>query len=261
MWVPTSTNMILSIVIVWILFVVFDVILLIRSFCKFKNFVQKHKNHKKWKQNLEQKHASKESLRGNDKIRQSVDGDTSCHSKFNAASGKDEVFTTTSHVNHEVRMKRITLCSSNEKFSSKADKNETEAHQNSVRDVVDDVKHEVLLKTTPRQADEPIYETVTFSNVFLLVRLRNNLLFLSLILLLFCLGFGSTIVVTVMLYFNCTDSLIEIDTLLFLVTPAIICPGLNALILCFTTSDLKLALLSSISKLLYICRSVHYVKK
>jgi len=240
-----STSSIAILSILCILFVILDVILLIRSAFKLKTFVKEHKNSAKYKRTT---------------------GTTSgmLHTRTERLSAKarhDAIFpnyeekslTMLSQVRYDVTTDEVTMFSSKQtrkEENAGNDASHTRINESNIDAMQDDVTR---VPNSCSVVMDLKYELVSFSNVFLLVRLKKNLKFLSAILLLYCFGFGAAVVFSLILSFTTVNMQMDGNAIaLFL--PAAISQAIIALVLCCTTSDLKLAMLSPIRRLFYICR-------
>ena len=227
-------------------FVILDVILLIRSVFKLTAFIKKHKK----SANLKRKPASLPAAKLKSRTeRQSAKArDDVCISSYEEKSS-----TILSQVKYDATSDEVTMFSS-QQIRKDVSKTSNPNKPNN-KDVIDDVMYE----TRSRSAVDLSYELASFSNVFLLVRLKKNLKFLIAIVLLFCLGFGSAIGLTLILCFD-DQHLENYDYVEVAMIPAIICQAIIALIMCNTTSDLKQAVLFPVRRLFYACRTVQYRK-
>ena len=110
-------------------------------------------------------------------------------------------------------------------------------------------------KQAVSSSKEVVYETVTFSNLLLLARLKKNLKLLAVIFLSFCIGYGGVMIYTILL---CVDDhfLPNFDLIYAVLLPALVSDGVTAVMLCCTTAGLKMAVLHPIRKAFFICEKV-----
>ena len=241
------------IVIIGSLLVGVDIFLLIRCGCKFQSFARRHKQLKNMKRWLQQNNYNKMSSRTGDNLSTSAE-EVLNFSSNNSFPPKDKMSMMSSQVSYDVSTDKVKVFSFNRRFSTKTGKDENTSYESDVTNCV---------KCNGVRSKQISYmksycKIASFSNSFLLARLKRNLVFLSAVVLLLCMGVAS---IAVMTYASCGNSDPGYHKVLMAITPAIICPGLNSLLLCFTNSDLQLAILSAIQRLFYICRTVHYVNK
>ena len=250
LWAPISKDTVLLFFIFNILVTCFDVFLVIRSIRKFKLFVQMHKRLKNSQCSLPKKNAAEIPRNTNDNLSLSA-RNIANHHNSSSLSHMNEPFMQMSQLGDEDTPEMMPVNSSETIFSSKATKRENDVENNSESHNAKDNDAKPEQKVC--SAVDLNHKIVTFSNVFLLVRLQRNLKFLFVVVLLYCLGSGSTAALSLFLYFDnqCEP---DFNTLMWIILPGILCPGINALLLCYTTSDLKLAVKSPIRRLFYICR-------
>ena len=173
------------------------------------------------------------------------------HDKNSSLSNINEPFIQMSQLGDEDTPEMMAVNSSNTILTSKATTRENDVENNS--EIHNAKEKDTNPDTKVCSAVDLNHKVVTFSNVFLLVRLQRNLKFLFVVVLLYCFGTGSTAALSLFLSIDDRCEL-DFDTLMWIILPGILCPGINALFLCYTTSDLKLAVKSPIRRLFYICR-------
>ena len=260
MWTPISKKLIITFAIICVILFCINVVLLIRSVFKFREFVRTHKKQTNSKRKFYQQNAPVTSRTVNETIRLSVKG-VSDRGGNSRITDEEKMFTMLTHVNYDVSLDAVTIHSSNRHLSSQNENAEDDVQQGTKKSTIDDVRcNDKKQGKNSNLVGNSDYETVSFSNVFLLVRLKKNLKFLSLILLLFFLGMGGGIMMTLILSYH-HDYVDNFDILLVVVLPSVMCQAISALILCNTTSDLKHAVLYPTRRLFYACRTVHYAKR
>ena len=246
--------MVRPIVVIGGLLVGVDIFLLICCGCKFQSFARRHKKLKYMKRTLQQKNFDKMSCRTDDNISTSAKVVSNLSSN-NCLLPEDKV---SWQVSYNVNTDKIKVFSFNKRFSTKTEKSENAGNKNVVSNYVK--CYGVRLEQNSYAVMKSQCIIASFSNTFLLARLKKNLIFLSAVVLLFNTGVLSIAIMIYVSYRNSNPNY-QYHKVLMAITRAVICPGLNALLLCYTNSDLQLAILSPIRRLFYICRTVHYVNK
>ena len=262
-WYPLSNKSSIIAVIAWISLILIDILFLIYAFYKFANVLSDHRKSAILRRPAKPKTSSSFAHQSIDRASvetRTTNGDDTIN---NINHSKDE-FETIQENNNVVEenitndndvIEQITT----DDHKGKKDKQtneESSVHPCNDSTRCDATRMNDVRRTRSRAVPNFNYEDIKFTNVFLLARLKRNLQFLFLILFVTIVGQGAAAALSFASAIDYTilrgDDSEAIHVVVFI--SASIVEPIISLIICNTTSTLRLALQSTTRRIFFACR-------